>query len=350
MKRRIRPFIIPLFIPHKGCPNQCVFCNQKAITGTKKNDLSADRLTQEIETFLNFKGQRSPSQISFFGGTFLGLPPGKIKFLLDIAQGFIQSGQIDGIRFSTRPDSIDSQRLDLISDYSVSDIEIGAQSMENHVLKDSNRGHSVKDTENAVKLLKERNYRVGLQMMIGLPGETSNSSLITAARIADLAPDYVRIYPTIVLKGSPLSLWLRKGHYRPLSLDQAVTMTKRVYLFFKNQEIPVIRMGLQASKELDRKNSILAGPYHPAFGHMVFSEIFLDAVSKVLKNVSDLENRTVEIKVHPKNISKMRGLSNKNIFLLTRRFNIKKLSVISEPSLSLESILIKGSHTHIVSV
>lgn len=346
MKKGIKPFIIPIFIPHAGCPHQCAFCNQKAITGTKENIFSADYIFQQIKNFLNYKGQRNPSQISFFGGTFLGLPAEKIIFLLDIAQEFVRSGQIDNIRFSTRPDSIDSRRLDMISGYSVSDIEIGAQSMENHVLNLSNRGHSVQDTESAVTLLKKRGYRVGLQMMIGLPGETADSPLITATRIANLAPDYVRIYPTVVLKGSPLALWLQKGHFQPLHLDEAVTLTKRIYLFFKSRQIPVIRMGLQASSELDSKKSILAGPYHPAFGHMVFSEIFLDTVSMAIDTLSDVEGQTVEINVHPKNISKMRGLTNKNIFLLTRRFNIQKLKVTAESSLSPESILINRRHTY----
>ena len=266
------PFIIPIFLPHAGCLHQCVFCNQTCITGASRDALSMENVELKICDFLTYKkGDRRPVQVAFYGGNFLGLDKEYIKRLLNLSIKFVKNKDIDTIRFSTRPDTIDPDRLDIIKNYPVSTIEIGAQSMDDRVLTAAKRGHFASDTQKAAALLKQRHYETGIQMMVGLPGEDEDSSLSTGHRIAELAPDFVRIYPTVVLKNSLLAKWYQNGKYLPWSLERSVAQVKRLYLLFKKKGIRVIRMGLQAVKDLDSGTAILAGPYHPAFGHMVHS-------------------------------------------------------------------------------
>ena len=223
-----RPFIIPIFIPHAGCPHQCVFCNQVSITGAKQKMATPAELRFQIHEFLKYKKEnRKPVQIAFFGGNFLGLKSEKIKSLLDSAAEFVRDGQVDGIRFSTRPDTINQQSLDIIKDYPVSTVELGVQSMDDQVLALAGRGHSASDTVRAVEQLKERHFSIGLQMMVGLPGDDEAGALTTAQRIADLGPDFVRIYPTLVVANSRLAGWYKNGDYAPLSLEEGVTPGKK---------------------------------------------------------------------------------------------------------------------------
>ena len=342
-----RPFIVPVFLPHLGCPHQCAFCNQTAITSTKSGENSFENLYRQIEKFLNYSGKkRNPVQIAFYGGNFLGLKNDLIIYLLQEATKFVKKGSVDGIRFSTRPDTIDRKKLDILKQFPVRTIEIGVQSMDDHVLALSKRGHTSLDTERSVRLLKERNYEIGMQMMVGLPGDNASKALSTGRRIADLSPDFVRIYPAVVLEKSLLAQWYKQGEYIPLPLEECITLVKNLYILFSKKEIPVIRMGLQASDNLEKKSTILAGPYHPAFGHLVYSEIFLDMAISIIE--SGLESNkippnksspnknsidTITIKVHPRSISKMRGLKNKNIKKLKEKFNIKYLKIIPDTTI-----------------
>ncbi|MCK4468101.1 MAG: radical SAM protein, partial [Desulfobacterales bacterium] len=258
-----KPFIIPVFLPNVGCPHQCAFCNQTAITGKKQKTISTEKLGSYINEFLNYKGpRRKRVQIAFYGGNFLGLKGDYISSLLHEASKFVNQGKVDSIRFSTRPDTIDNERLDLLKQFPVATIELGVQSMDDNVLAMSRRGHTSLDTEKAVCLLKKRDYEIGLQMMVGLPGDDEAGALASGYRIAELYPDFVRIYPTLVLDKSPLAGWYRKGRYAPLSLQQCVTLVKRLYLLFREKGINVIRRGLQAAESLSKGSTILAGPYH----------------------------------------------------------------------------------------
>jgi histone acetyltransferase (RNA polymerase elongator complex component) len=333
-----RPFIIPVFLPHSGCPHQCSFCNQRAITSITRLNTSLKDLHAHIETFLNYKGpHRNTTQIAFYGGNFLGMDRDTVRSLLHMATGFVTAGKVDTVRFSTRPDTINSDMLAMLNDFPVSTIELGVQSMDDRVLLDINRGHTARDTEIAAGLLKTHHYEVGLQMMVGLPGDDGSQSIETARRMAALSPDFVRIYPTIVLAGSPLAERFKTGTYQPLSLDTCVTLVKQLYQLFQKNHIPVIRMGLQASEDLDRGSKILAGPYHPAFGHLVFSEIFLDMATSILKPEVPLPD-LVTIRVHPDSISKMRGLKNANVSRLKQAFKIKSLEIKPDASLGNDNI------------
>ena len=207
-QKRHRPFVIPIFLPHAGCPHQCVFCNQESITGKKENVISARQLQSQVEAFSKYNSKhRKPVQIAFFGGNFLGQKTDTVEMLLKEATKFVVRGEADGIRFSTRPDTIDRQRLELISNYPVTAVELGVQSMDPGILKISRRGHTDLDTERAVDLLKEFHLDIGVQLMIGLPGDNSDRMMKSGQRIANLDPHFVRIYPTIVIQGSPLAKW-----------------------------------------------------------------------------------------------------------------------------------------------
>jgi histone acetyltransferase (RNA polymerase elongator complex component) len=339
MERREKPFIVPIFIPHQGCGHQCIFCNQSAITGRTAKWPSLNKLRSDAKKYIGYNKHQKPSLMAFYGGNFLGLSEEKINHLLQLADEFIHKGDIQGIRFSTRPDTISEPVLKQLENFSVREIELGVQSMDDRVLNTCRRGHSASDTQNAVRLLKKNQYKVGLQMMIGLPGQSAESAFETAERIAELSPDFVRIYPTVVLNRSALARWFQERKYQPLLLKEAVFQTKNIYLLFKNHGIPVIRMGLQSSQDLDDKKIVLAGPYHPAFGHLVFSEIFMDTICAFYQK-NPPAKRKAEIIANPKCISRVRGMNNENIRMLKTKFSFDQISVSPDPALSQQVLFI----------
>ena len=329
-----KPFIIPIFLPHSGCPHRCVFCDQSTITGQKTALPGPEQIRREIRTFLSYKkGARAPVQISFYGGNFLGQPEKSVRRQLDIASEFIASTDVDTIRFSTRPDTIDPGRLEWLSGYRVATVEIGAQSMDDTVLKKSRRGHTARDTENAMALLKAGGYETGLQILPGLPGDTVAGTLETGRRVLALAPDIVRIYPAVVLAGSPLATWFETGRYTPPPIDAAVELTARLYRLFENGGVRVIRMGLQAAATLSPGTSVLAGPYHPAFGQLVMAKLFFDSICRVLERASECAD-TISIAVNPRSVSNLKGQKNRNLDLLKHRFSIREISVLTEFALA----------------
>jgi len=295
----------------------------------------------QIREFLKYKKEnRKPVQIAFFGGNFLGLNSEEIKSLLDTSAEFVRDGRVDGIRFSTRPDTINERSLDIIKDYPVRTVELGVQSMDDHVLELAGRGHSASDTVRAVELLKKRYFSIGLQLMVGLPGDDETGALTTAQKIIDLDPDFVRIYPTLVVANSRLAGWYKSGDYTPLSLEKGVRLVKKIYLKFIEESIDVIRMGLQASEDLEDGTTVLAGPYHPAFGHLVHAEIFLDMAIAAIESADSLKE-TLTIFVNPRCISKMRGLNNSNIKRLQSRFQPMSIAVKPDASIPEDSLRIQ---------
>ncbi|BBO90204.1 elongator complex protein 3 [Desulfosarcina ovata] len=325
-----RHLIIPLFIPHLGCPHQCVFCNQRTITGATAHTPSTEQIRTEVKRFLRHAKKRYASvQISFFGGNFLGLAPHIMKQLLDAAVPFVQRGDVNSLRFSTRPDTVSHQTLDRIGDYPVSTVELGVQSMNDNVLRAVARGHQAADTVTAARLVKERGYQLGLQMMVGLPGDDNDGALATARRLVALKPDFIRIYPTLVLAGSPLADLWRHGRYQPMALDACVTLVKKLFLLFNRHQIPVVRMGLQASDGLADGRNLLAGPYHPAFGHLVHGEIVLDAIQSILADDCPA-NGHLSIVTHPKMVSRVQGLNKRNLRQLQERYPLSDVVIIQD--------------------
>jgi len=325
-----KPFIIPLFIPHMGCPHRCVFCNQTSITGHEDGKLSPQQIRETISEFLGFKGRhRGLVEVAFYGGNFLGLTESYRQSLLGAAQRFVEKGQVNSVRFSTRPDTVTQGALEALSFYTVKVVEVGAQSMDDTVLSLSRRGHTAEDTRRSVKLLKDRGLAVGLQIMPGLPGDTPESILETGCKVAELKPDFVRIYPTVVVKNTVLEKWYGSGRFKPLSLADAVELTKRLYLLFEARGISVIRMGLQATGSLLEPGAVVAGPFHPAFGHLVHSAIFLDLAARELEMQKTLSKR-ITLRVHPHDVPKLKGLKNYNVRLLIQRFHLEELQVLPD--------------------
>jgi len=340
-----KPLVIPIFIPYSGCPHRCVFCNQAVLTGRKTPIPDASEIKRTILKYLKLKKPfRKPVEVSFFGGNFLGLDKDTVHALLESVQPFLKQSAVDGIRFSTRPDTISEKTLSFISDYPVSCIELGVQSMDDEILARNRRGHTSEDTKKAVFLIKKKGYRLGLQIMVGLPGDTRETTMATGKAISCLAPDFVRIYPTLVIEGSTLAAWYKKGEYSPIQMEDCIERVKSLYVMFSEKNIRVIRIGLQANEELDRGHSVLAGPYHPAFGHMVLSEIMFDkAVSLIGKNPKAIASRSIKISVHPSFVSRMQGLNKQNIFRMKKRFGFERIQIIADPEIPLDDISISGA-------
>ncbi|MGE5751882.1 MAG: elongator complex protein 3 [Nitrospirota bacterium] len=320
--------IIPFFIPHLGCPHQCVFCNQKKITGQNK-PLDASRLPQTITEYLKNDTSNTPKQIAFYGGSFTALPQDTQKSFLEAVRPFIQSGQIRSIRLSTRPDCISRRVLDLLSEYHVETIELGAQSMDDRVLTLSGRGHTEADTVNAVTLLGEYSFTVGIQLMPGLPGDSARGFLNTVNKTIALKPDFVRLYPTLVIKDTPLEDLYHTGRYAPLSFVEAVSLCRDALTRFEQKGIEVVRIGLQSTEELRKPGTIVAGPYHPSFRQHVESSIFLDKMRAVLAGKTFLEHKAV-ILVNPSDISASIGQKRSNIGILKKEFSIRDIIILPD--------------------
>lgn len=278
------PLVIPIFITHQGCPHRCVFCNQRPITGVPDADASAgvaETVPEVISTWLG----RSPRhgravQVAFYGGSFTGLPRARQQQLLSAVQPFLRAGQVDEIRLSTRPDYITPDTPAFLRDLGVRVVELGVQSMEQGVLDQSLRGHSVRQTAEAISVLKRAGLVTGAQLMVGLPGETTRGALAGVKRLAEMAPDFARLYPTLVIRGSGLEVMYHQGRYRPLSLSRAVSMAARLTEILLGRGIKVVRTGLQPSAELEA--SLVAGPYHPAFGELVKARLLFKEVRRQL--------------------------------------------------------------------
>ncbi len=272
-------YIIPIFVPHRGCPNDCVFCNQNKITGLS-TDITAKEVQNTIISYLKtIPNKDAEIEVSFFGGSFTGIDINIQKSFLNIANRYKKEGYIDKIRLSTRPDYIDYNKLDLLKDFGVDIIELGVQSLDDYVLKKSNRGHTVNDVEKAVEKIKEYGFKLGIQIMIGLPGDTEEKSITTCKKVINLCPDIVRIYPTLVIKDTKLEKMYLEGSYFPLRLDEAVHICSKLLMMFNLYNINVIRIGLQPTDNISLNKDVVSGPFHPAFRQLVESEIF----KKVIK-------------------------------------------------------------------
>ena len=271
---------IPIFIPHLGCPNACVFCNQRTISG--HGDFKIESVRDEIESALSTLSADTEREIAFFGGSFTGIDRVLMIELLDMAESYVKMGLVSEIRLSTRPDYINSEILDILSQYSVRTIELGLQSLDDEVLCASRRGHSSECALSACKQIKERGFNLIGQMMIGLPKSTGESEIKTAELICKLRADGARVYPTVVFADTELSLMMKEGEYLPLDTESAVERTKNVLAVFDSYGVPCIRVGLCASENLRDASLAIAGATHSAIGEMAMSELFYDRICKEL--------------------------------------------------------------------
>ena len=274
---------IPIFIPHYGCPNGCVFCNQQKISGKDKLD-DESTLREFIEASISTSVGKEDIEIAFFGGSFTGLEHDVQKKFLELATEYVQKYHIKGIRLSTRPDYIHEEIMKFLSDYPVTSIELGVQSLNPEVLKLTKRNHTVDDVEKAVACIKKSQISLGLQMMIGLPGDTLYTALETAKKMISYKPDTIRIYPTLVLLDTELAKMLKDGAYQPLSLEEAVDWTSNLLPLFIEANINVLRVGLQANEGLN-SDVVLAGPYHPAFKELVLDELVYNQICNQVEHL-----------------------------------------------------------------
>ena len=317
--------IIPFFIPHSGCPHQCVFCNQKNITG-QATPVDPSSIPQTVSDYLRAYKNNKPVQIAFYGGSFTALPQKAQIAYLESARPFIRSGRIECIRLSTRPDAISSDCLFLLKENDVKIVELGVQSLNDLVLTRSGRGHTTADSITAVNLLKERGFTIGLQLMPGLPNDSAEIFADTVNRVIELKPDFVRIYPTLVIKGTPLEEMYRAGQYAPLSLENAVSICREALVRFEKTGIEVIRIGLQPTRELEKPGIILAGPYHPAFRELVESSLFLDRMRSALRSRMD-KTDSVTFQVNPADMSAAIGQQRSNITILQKEFGLQEIRI-----------------------
>lgn len=255
MKTQKRHVNIPIFIPHLGCPNMCVFCNQRLISGKSQFDISSVR--NEIDTALATIPTGTETEIAFFGGSFTGIDRGLMVSLLDIAKEYAEAGKIGSIRLSTRPDYIDTEILDILKKYPVGTIELGIQSMDDKVLAASKRGHTAAQSVNACRLIRQYGFELIGQMMVGLPQADSKSEIDTAEAICSFGVAGARVYPTVVFRGTELAAMSETDLYIPLDTETAVMRTKNVLAIFTEHRVPVIRVGLCSSDHLASDEEVI---------------------------------------------------------------------------------------------
>ena len=321
---------IPIFIPHLGCPNNCVFCNQRTISG--HGDFKIESVRDEIDQALSTLSEDTEREIAFFGGSFTGIDRALMIELLDLAQSYVDRGLVSEIRLSTRPDYIDCEILDILSGYSVRTIELGLQSMSDKVLTASKRGHNSESALNACREIKARGFSLIGQMMIGLPESSSDDEVYTAELICKAGADGARVYPTVVFADTELACMMESGDYYPLELDDAVKRTKRVLCVFDSFGVPCIRVGLCASENLRDASKAIAGATHSAIGEMAMSELFYDKICAEL-DARKIIGGSLAIFVPLGSVSKAIGHKGINKARICEKYALQSLKVLEKNEL-----------------
>lgn len=315
--------IVPVFVPHLGCPNDCVFCNQRRISG-HVSPADAETVKNAIEQAAALTPPGTKRQLAFYGGSFTAIPAGQQIELFEAAAPYIADGTISSIRLSTRPDAIDGAVLARLKKYGVTVVELGAQSMCDEVLRLSGRGHTAGDVEEASHLVKAAGFGLILQMMTGLPGDTDERSLETARRIIALRPDGVRVYPTVIVRDTALyDLW-KAGRYTEHTVEDAVRVCAKIAQEFDDANIPIIRMGLNPTEDLSGGDAA-GGAYHPALGELVRSRMMLNKALELLGSVPD--GSSVVLGVNKSDVSKMVGQHRCNINAMKTQLGLKSVKI-----------------------
>ena len=324
-----RESIIPVFVPHLGCPNDCVFCNQRRISGSVTPATPQD-VVEAIERAKTLTGPETRRQLAFYGGSFTAIPVSEQEALLDAAGPYLESGDIVSLRLSTRPDAIDAATLKRLKAYGVETIELGAQSMSERVLALSGRGHTAQDVEDASAQVKAAGFKLILQMMTGLPGADGESDVESARRIAALKPDGVRVYPTVIVRDTALfDIW-KAGRYKEHTVEDAVRVCEKILPIFEEAHIPVIRLGLNPTEDLSGGDAV-GGAYHPALGELVKSRIMREKAEALLEGA--LPGSEAVLRVNPRLMSQLVGQHGANRAYLTERFALKRLRIVPDKSI-----------------
>lgn len=320
-----KQYIIPIFVPHLGCPNDCIFCNQKSISGQKEN-MTKEKAKKIIEEYINAIQTKDASiEIAFYGGSFTAIEPEKQVELLEVANEYIKKGKVESIRISTRPDCIDKETLKRLKKYKVKTIELGVQSANDYILKKANRGHTFEDVKKASKMIRWNGFQLGHQMMVGLPESTRTDEINTAKALIKLKPKMVRIYPVLVVKDTKLEKDYKNGIYEPLPLVQAVEICKQLVRMFADKKIDVIRIGLQNTEEITdpqgEKSQVVVGPYHPAFRQLVEAGMWYDAIVGKIKKLN-VKVKEVQVTVNPIDANNVIGHKKENVVKLKETYDV----------------------------
>ena len=329
-----RPLIVPIFIPYYGCPHRCIYCQQEKITNQVVRRLKPSHIKETLDRALRSPkfNKAQDAEVAFYGGTFTSIPKAQIVQSLGAVRPYIEQGLFKSIRVSTRPDALDKKKLDLIRDYYVTTVELGTQSMDDNVLSLSRRGHSVADTIKSVQLLKESGFKIGIQLMPGLPGDTRKKFMQTVEAVIRLSPDMVRLYPTVVIKGTELGTLYREERYQPLSLTEAVTVCKEACIKFEENGIPVIRLGLMSSPSLLAKGQIIAGPWHEAFGFLVRSEIHHEKIAPYLPEKGEMEK--IRLRIPSREIPLVTGYKSRGLRSIEKKTGSTILDVTGDDTIT----------------
>lgn len=330
---------IPIFIPHLGCPFTCLFCNQRRISAAQ--EVKPGDITVIIEDHLKTVDlAQTQVELAFFGGNFTAIAQELQEYYLQAVHPYLKKGIINSIRISTRPDCIDAANLRFLAKWGVKTLELGVQSFNDEVLKSSARGYSSADVFKACHLICEQGFKLGLQLMIGLPGDNYRRDMESTEEAVKLRPDMVRIYPTLVITGTELENMYLEGRYVPLSLEAAVKITASMFKQFQAHNIPVIRMGLQPAEELRSTGTVIAGPFHPAVGELVEQEVFKEQAAQAINAFFKLQgsNRTLNLWVNPRDVSKLVGHKRRNIYALQESLQLNELNIYQIESLPRDAL------------
>jgi histone acetyltransferase (RNA polymerase elongator complex component) len=336
-----KSLIVPIFIPNQGCPHRCVFCDQEKITSQPARPMNGQTVRERLDqarrsgSFLREKHR----EVAFYGGTFANLPEQTMRDLLCAVAPYLQEGIFDSIRVSTRPDSLDGRKAAMLKSLGVSTVELGTQSMDDEVLRITRRGQTAADTERTAGLLKQQGFRVGVQLMPGLPGDSAEKFSATVQKVICMKADMVRLYPVVVIRGTELARWFESGRYQALALEEAVRICAESCLRLEESGIPVIRVGLMTSAALREKGQVLAGPWHESFGHLVRSEIYQRRIEAFLPGPG--EAKRISIRIPSRDIALLRGHRNEGIRRIEERTKAKIDGILADDSLPSGRIMVQ---------
>ncbi|MBQ7160223.1 MAG: radical SAM protein [Clostridia bacterium] len=321
---------IPIFIPHLGCPNDCVFCNQRTISGTREFDISSVR--PQIDRALStIDGEQTEVQLAFFGGSFTGIDRADMLYLLGVGKEYIDRGKVASIRLSTRPDYISPEILDILKEHGVRSVELGIQSMSDRVLSACGRGHTAGQSRAACALIKEYGFELVGQMMTSLPFSSPEDDRNTAREICEMGADGARIYPTMTFRGTAMEGMMERGVYTPPSLEESVSIAADVFEIFVSRGVEVIRIGLAESDGLHADDGIVGGAYHPAMGELVVSEYYRRLIARKITGAADkTAGKRAVVYCSPGETSKVIGQNRNNKNFFNNEYNVKIEKVIEK--------------------
>ncbi|HYA42578.1 MAG TPA: radical SAM protein [Syntrophobacteraceae bacterium] len=307
--------IYPIFLKHAGCPFRCVYCNQGVVVSNGYGESDIAQFVERSARAHSNQVRRSgrSGEIAFFGGTFTALPPAAMESILASVSIFVRQGIFTGIRFSTRPDCLEDRVMDLLSKYPIRTVELGAQSLSDRVLQKSGRGYSASTVRDASKLVKDAGWKLGIHLMAGLPGDNRGLFIESVKKTIEMGPDFLRIHPTLILEGTILADFFRRGLYAALSLDEALDWLAAAYDLTVEAGIRVIRMGLHPDPALEKPGVIVAGPYHPAFGYLVKCRWWRDRLDRHFASSVGFLGSEIVLRVAPNQVSDVIGHRRSNL-------------------------------------